>query len=78
MKMIPQAACELLEKGESFVLATIVSHAGSTPRTSGSKMIVTAGGRGIGTIGADCSRPGPCPGPLICSGEVNRPSCPLT
>jgi xanthine dehydrogenase accessory factor len=51
MKLIPQTACELLEKGESFVLATIVSHAGSTPRTSGSKMIVTAGGRGIGTIG---------------------------
>ena len=51
MKMIAQAACGLLEKGESFVLATIVSHAGSTPRTSGSKMIVAAGGRGIGTIG---------------------------
>lgn len=51
MKMIAHAACELLEKGESFVLATIVSHSGSTPRTSGSKMIVTAGGRGIGTIG---------------------------
>ena len=51
MKMIAQAACELLEKGDPFVLATIVSHSGSTPRTSGSKMIVTAGGRGIGTIG---------------------------
>ncbi len=51
MRMIAQAACELLEKGESFVLATIVSHSGSTPRTSGSKMVVTAGGHGIGTIG---------------------------
>ncbi len=44
-------ACELLEKGDAFVLATIVSHSGSTPRTSGSKMIVTADGRGVGTIG---------------------------
>jgi xanthine dehydrogenase accessory factor len=51
MNMIAQTACELIDKGESFVLATIVSHAGSTPRTSGSKMIVTADGRGIGTIG---------------------------
>ncbi len=51
MNNIAQAACELLEKRESFVLATIVSHSGSTPRTSGSKMIVTADGRGIGTIG---------------------------
>lgn len=51
MNMISKAACELLEKGEPFVLATIVSHSGSTPRTSGSKMIVTADGLGIGTIG---------------------------
>ncbi len=51
MKKIAQTACELLEKGDAFVLATIVSHSGSTPRTSGSKMIVTADGRGVGTIG---------------------------
>ena len=51
MIMIAQAACELLEKGDSFVLATIVSNKGSTPRTSGSKMVVTADGKGVGTIG---------------------------
>lgn len=51
MKKIAQTACELLDKGEAFVLATIISHSGSTPRTAGSKMIVTADGRGIGTIG---------------------------
>lgn len=51
MITIAQAACELLDKQQPFILATIVSRAGSTPRTSGSKMIVTAGGRGIGTIG---------------------------
>lgn len=51
MKAIAQTACKLLEKGYPFVLATIVSHSGSTPRTSGSKMIVTADGHGVGTIG---------------------------
>ena len=51
MKSIAETACRLLREGATFVLATIVSHTGSTPRTSGSKMIVTADGRGIGTIG---------------------------
>jgi xanthine dehydrogenase accessory factor len=51
MKTIADTACDLLTRGKTFVLATIVSHLGSTPRTSGSKMIVTADGRGIGTIG---------------------------
>jgi xanthine dehydrogenase accessory factor len=51
MKTIAETACRLLEQGATFVLATIVSHTGSTPRTAGSKMIVTADGRGIGTIG---------------------------
>ncbi|BBO91782.1 XdhC family aldehyde oxidoreductase maturation factor [Desulfosarcina ovata] len=51
MDTIAQTASDLLGKGETFVLATIISHSGSTPRTSGSKMIVTADGRGIGTIG---------------------------
>ena len=51
MKTIAEEACRLLERREPFVLATIVGHTGSTPRTAGSKMIVTAGGQGIGTIG---------------------------
>ena len=34
-----------------WVIATIVSHEGSTPRTSGTKMIITADGRTTGTIG---------------------------
>jgi xanthine dehydrogenase accessory factor len=51
MNVIAQMACELLERGETFILATIISHTGSTPRTSGSKMIVTGDGRGVGTIG---------------------------
>ncbi|MGD8837539.1 MAG: XdhC family protein [Desulfobacteraceae bacterium] len=51
MDKIAQCACELMERDEPFVLATIFSHSGSTPRSSGSLMIVTADGRGIGTIG---------------------------
>jgi len=51
MHLIEQSACELLAQGQIFVLATIVRHEGATPRTAGSKMIVTPDGRGIGTIG---------------------------
>ena len=51
MDAIAQTACELLKRGEALILATIVSQSGATPRTAGSQMIVTADGRGIGTIG---------------------------
>lgn len=48
---LSQKACELLEDGTGFVIATIISHTGSTPRTSGTRMLVTAH-RGItGTVG---------------------------
>ena len=36
-----EKAVELLEKGESFAFATIITQDGSTPRSSGSKMIIT-------------------------------------
>ncbi len=51
MGTIFKEACSLLEEKTPFVLATIVRSEGSTPRSSGSKMIVTPDGRGIGTIG---------------------------
>lgn len=51
MHLIEQTACELLAQGQIFVLATIFRHEGATPRTAGSKMIVTRDGRGFGTIG---------------------------
>jgi xanthine dehydrogenase accessory factor len=38
-------------EGRSFVVATIIQHGGSTPRSSGAKMIVMANGSSIGTIG---------------------------
>lgn len=40
-----------LEQGEDLVLATIAGHAGSTPRTAGSKMAVRRDGGILGTIG---------------------------
>jgi xanthine dehydrogenase accessory factor len=51
MYKIAQNACKLMERGEPFVLATVFNHSGSTPRSSGSRMLITAGGKGIGTIG---------------------------
>jgi len=42
---------QCLERGEPVVAATVVSHSGSTPRTSGSKMIVHSDGRISGTVG---------------------------
>ncbi|WP_066633470.1 XdhC family aldehyde oxidoreductase maturation factor [Desulfolucanica intricata] len=41
----------LLEQGESFVLATILTQLGSAPRTAGTKMIVRKDGTIAGTIG---------------------------
>jgi xanthine dehydrogenase accessory factor len=41
----------LLEEGEDVVLATIISHAGSTPRSVGTKMVVRRNGTIVGTIG---------------------------
>ncbi|MBN2240520.1 MAG: XdhC family protein [Dehalococcoidales bacterium] len=40
-----------IETGSAVVLASIVSMEGSTPRESGSKMVVASGGRSYGTIG---------------------------
>ncbi len=51
MKEIITNAVSLLDKKEPFAIATIVSHQGSTPRTSGSKMIITGDGQIKGTIG---------------------------
>jgi xanthine dehydrogenase accessory factor len=51
MNSIPETAARLLSEGRAFVLATIVSRHGSTPRTAGTRMIVTAEGGIRGTIG---------------------------
>jgi xanthine dehydrogenase accessory factor len=41
----------LLEKGHPVVLATVISHAGSTPRGAGAKMIIREDGSIFSTIG---------------------------
>jgi xanthine dehydrogenase accessory factor len=51
MSSIAKAAGRLLKNHRRFALATIVSRQGSTPRTAGTRMIVTAEDRPIGTIG---------------------------
>jgi xanthine dehydrogenase accessory factor len=43
--------CNLLEQGEAFVLASILSQTGSTPRLAGTKMVIRQDGGIIGTIG---------------------------
>ncbi|MDR1727480.1 MAG: XdhC family protein [Acidobacteriota bacterium] len=45
---------QLLAEGETLAVATIVSTLGSTPREVGAKMIVTASGEILGTIGGGC------------------------
>ena len=51
MSKLEQNICQMLENGESFVLATILSRAGSTPRTAGTKMLIHQDGSIAGTIG---------------------------
>ncbi len=51
MKEIIQAGIQHLSRGESFVLATIMTRAGSAPRTAGARMLILADGSIAGTIG---------------------------
>ena len=51
MELSNQQILDFLEKGTPFALAAILSHKGSTPRTSGSRMIVLPDGTILGTIG---------------------------
>ena len=54
MDSIYHQAKEFLDKGETVAVATIVSTRGSTPREVGAKMVVTAWGEILGTIGGGC------------------------
>jgi len=51
MKSVAEIICELLAQGEEAVLATIISHEGSTPRTAGTHMVISRDGKGHGSIG---------------------------
>jgi xanthine dehydrogenase accessory factor len=50
-EFLPKIICEQLETGSPLVLVSIMSLQGSTPRHSGTKMVVDAAGKGHGTIG---------------------------
>ena len=49
-----QAVGDVLERGESAALVTIIRTEGSTPQRVGAKMLVYADGRSVGTIGGGC------------------------
>ncbi|MGH7832905.1 MAG: XdhC family protein [Candidatus Binatia bacterium] len=54
METIYDQVKEFLDKGETVAVATIISTKGSTPREVGAKMVVTAWGEILGTIGGGC------------------------
>jgi xanthine dehydrogenase accessory factor len=51
MNHIIQAVYERLTTGKTVVLVKIVHHEGSTPRSTGTQMVVTRDGNHVGTIG---------------------------
>lgn len=51
MEQLNQKILDCLEQGQAFAVITIMTHKGSTPRTSGSKMIVLKDRTIFGTIG---------------------------
>jgi xanthine dehydrogenase accessory factor len=51
MNLIAETVKRMLDNHQPFVLATIVNREGSAPRTAGTRMIIAADGRAIGTIG---------------------------
>ena len=51
MELLNRHILDCLKKGDPFALAAIISHEGSTPRTSGSRMIVLPDRTILGTIG---------------------------
>lgn len=48
---LAKTICEKLKAGSPLVLVSIMSMQGSTPRHSGTKMVIGADGKGYGTIG---------------------------
>ncbi len=49
-----QAVGDMLQRGESAALVTVIRTQGSTPQRVGAKMLVFPDGRSIGTIGGGC------------------------
>src|SRR5512136_2516106 len=60
MNAMYQQVKQLIEEGETLAIATIVSTLGSTPREVGAKMVVTASGGILGTVGGGCGEAEVC------------------
>ena len=82
MEKIEKEICTLIERHEPFVMATILSQTGSTPRLPGTRMLVRSTGEIIGTIGgglveAQAMEAAPAllkkGGGLIASFDLNKP-----
>lgn len=59
----------LLEQGEDLAVPTVISRQDSTPRLPGSRMLLTAGSKEVGTIGG---------GSVVClATELERVNCPV-
>ncbi len=61
MKALIKKGRELLDRGEDFVLASVLETRGSTPRKKGAAMMLTRQGEFLGTVGggkleAECQR----------------------
>ena len=54
MQDVFQEAVSLLNKGDPFVVATVVRTKGSTPQKPGAKLLVRVDGTGVGTLGGGC------------------------
>ena len=50
---IYEEGVRLLEKQQSFVIASIISSTGSTPRSKGTQMIIREDGSIFGTVGVE-------------------------
>jgi len=51
IEYLSNLVCDILGQNLPCVIASIMSHSGSSPRHSGSKMVVTVDGKSYGTIG---------------------------
>ncbi|MBI4339425.1 MAG: XdhC/CoxI family protein, partial [Chloroflexi bacterium] len=54
MQPVFREALALAEKGEPFVIATVVATKGSTPQKDGAKLLIRQDGSGVGTLGGGC------------------------
>ena len=54
METVFREAQNLLKKGETFAIATVVDTKGSTPQKPGAKLLVRQDGSGVGTVGGGC------------------------